>query len=404
MTDIDPILDTLRENSRRQSNSHAAFLSTRASGLADLAGLIALQTGQPDAAPSCVKALFDRNALEEFATRSISTCFGPEYRIFEGRRYPRIPNGDLLLMDRVIEIQGTRHQLKPGASITTQYQVLSQAWFGSQPGDCVPYFTLMEMALQPCGFLSAYLGTAFLNPNEDYYFRNLDGNAVLHSQPRLHGQVVTARAELRSSALSGGTIIQKFAFSLSVSGQDFYEGESVFGYFSYASMAAQAGLDGGHSLPPRAGWTPAASPLQAPQATSLQLLDRIFPYTDQSSPLSGLWAERTINPADWFFERHFYQDPVMPGSLGIEAMVQALQHLAVQRGDAQAGQPYQFLLNQPLSWKYRGQILRSTPRMLVEVALDRVESLSSGKAYIAKASLWGDTLRLYEVTNLGLIF
>ncbi len=39
-----------------------------------------------------------------------------------------------------------------------------------------------------------------------------------------------------------------------------------------------------------------------------------------------------IDPAAWFLEAHFYQDPVMPGSLGVEAMHQAMAAFAQWRG------------------------------------------------------------------------
>ena len=36
--------------------------------------------------------------------------------------------------------------------------------------------------------------------------------------------------------------------------------------------------------------------------------------------LGYLYAERTIDPSDWFFQFHFHQDPVMPGSLGLKPL------------------------------------------------------------------------------------
>lgn len=34
---------------------------------------------------------------------------------------------------------------------------------------------------------------------------------------------------------------------------------------------------------------------------------------------------RKIDPTDWFFHCHFWMDPVMPGSLGVEALFQMLE-------------------------------------------------------------------------------
>ena len=46
--------------------------------------------------------------------------------------------------------------------------------------------------------------------------------------------------------------------------------------------------------------------------------------------LGYLYAERTIDPSDWFFQFHFHQDPVMPGSLGVEAIIETMQSLRYQ--------------------------------------------------------------------------
>ena len=42
-------------------------------------------------------ALYDDYHIQNFAMGSISACFGPDYEVFEGRRIPRTPNGDLKL-------------------------------------------------------------------------------------------------------------------------------------------------------------------------------------------------------------------------------------------------------------------------------------------------------------------
>jgi 3-hydroxymyristoyl/3-hydroxydecanoyl-(acyl carrier protein) dehydratase len=403
------ILNQAIQASERLSGAHSAFLENRASGLHELADLIALELGQPPATKTSQPALFNRAHLEEFATGSIARCFGPEYAIFESHRYPRIPNGALLLMDAVTDIQGTRHQLKPGASITTEYTVPSTAWFGSQPGQTVPYFTLMEMALQPCGLLSAYLGTAFIFPGEDYYFRNLDGQAVLLAEPNLHGQQITANARLTSSTTSGSTIIQKFNFSLSCNGQVFYQGDSAFGYFPAAGLASQAGLDSGREVPPALGWDPQGTApfpyIPSQKQAALPLLDRML-VSPHGGPmgLGSLWAEKTVNPKDWFFDCHFFQDPVMPGSLGLEAIFQGLRSLVIQSGQIAPGCEPRFTLHQPLAWKYRGQILRSHKRMQVEVNLEKIEATPELVSVKANASLWGDRTRIYEVKNLTLSF
>ena len=59
----------------------------------------------------------------------------------------------------------------------------------------------------------------------------------------------------------------------------------------------------------------------------LLMLDRIS-YYDPKGGKAGLGllrGEKDVDPGEWFFKAHFFQDPVQPGSLGIEAMIQLLQ-------------------------------------------------------------------------------
>lgn len=54
------------------------------------------------------------------------------------------------------------------------------------------------------------------------------------------------------------------------------------------------------------------------------LFDRITEITDQGGAFNKgrIEAEFDINPDLWFFDCHFHGDPVMPGSLGLDALWQ----------------------------------------------------------------------------------
>ena len=57
---------------------------------------------------------------------------------------------------------------------------LCDAWYfreSRQPQ--MPFSVLLEIGLQPCGWLAAYLGSALTSPI-DLSFRNLDGKAMQH--------------------------------------------------------------------------------------------------------------------------------------------------------------------------------------------------------------------------------
>ena len=86
------------------------------------------------------------------------------------------------------------------------------------------------------------------------------------------------------------------------------------------------------------------------------MLDTIEQFEPNGGPkgLGFARATKAVNPAEWFFEAHFYQDAVMPGSLGLEAFVQLGGLLADPSGKRKAillhGAPAH-------TWIYRGQVI-----------------------------------------------
>jgi 3-hydroxymyristoyl/3-hydroxydecanoyl-(acyl carrier protein) dehydratase len=425
-------LETLwDEQSRRSRALHSRFLETRQASLLRIedllrmqyTGVSALQKAAPAIQPPAPArftssqqgtnhrpVVYDRAQLAEFATGRVSACFGPDFSIFDGQRVPRIPSGELMLMTRVTEIQGQRNDFTVPASIVTEYDAAPDDWFfleNTYSG--TPYSVLMEMALQPCGLLSAHLGTMRLFPvgadAEVRLFRNLDGFAVLLATPDLRGKTVTASARMLAHIASGPTVIQKFSFELSCEGVPFYRGESTFGYFSEAAMQAQAGLDRGAAA---LRWTdqyPAAVPAPArpPAAPGsyLDLLETVSLYPGGAFGQGCAAGQRAVHPADWFYRCHFLGDPVMPGSLGVEAMLQAIQAWALQSGLVRPDARFALATGQRVEWKYRGQITPAHRQMNLEAHLHPAAPGPQGTTLTANASLWVDSLRIYEVKGLG---
>lgn len=379
--------------SLRASKAQAAYLAMQRTALEQMAAVIRLQSGQTKPLQT---VLFDTPALEEFATGSLARCLGEAYHVFDHRRAPRIPNGALLLMSRVLEIEGEVGNFKRPGNITVEYDVPGDAWYWRDDLQDVPFSVLMEIALQPCGFLSASLGALMLFPQEDLYFRNLDGQARLLKRVDLRDQTITTRARLLSTLSSGGIVIQRFAFRLFCRGEEFFAGESSFGYFSAAMMAAQNGLDQGRQTAPAfsGDWKP---------LESRHALDLLSQYGLQPGE-NRITARRLMRTDDWYFACHFYQDPVMPGSLGVEAAFQALKVLAKERGLLQIySQPVFRLAEQVvLTWKYRGQVLPANVVMNLTAALEKVEVLAGRTVLTASADIWSDSLRIYHLDQVSL--
>ena len=75
----------------------------------------------------------------------------------------------------------------------------------------------------------------------------------------------------------------------------------------------------------------------------LCMIDRITGWDPKGGEQGLGWAraEKTVDPSEWFFKAHFFQDPVQPGSLGIEAMLQLLQWSMLEL-DLDRGKPVRF--------------------------------------------------------------
>ena len=417
----DQAREYVSDMAKNASQAQQQFLSSRSAVLRQIADLVSLQAGFPISSISPTQpVLFDRAMLEEFAAGSIERCLGDDYAVYRDRRVPRIPNGILLLMDRILDIQGIRGQLNKPSEIITEFDVPMDAWFITDSGsDSTPYSILMEMALQPCGFLSAYLGTMLISPTSNLFFRNLDGEARILRQVDLRGKTVRAWARMVNHTVNEETVIQKFEFRLEVENQPFYEGSSVFGFFPEETMLRQIGLDNGKKSVPEylksglsnvQGKMIDLEPLSSGDVGKygmrlssgrLALLDQV--YIDPrggSQGLGYLYASRDIDPDAWFFHNHFYQDPVMPGSLGIEAILEAMRVFALdQRLDTKIHNPSFSLDECSFQWKYRGQILRTVQTMFLEVDIRRKEQDSRGIVVAGDASLWADDMRIYLVKN-----
>ena len=386
------------------------------------APFVAGQNRVPDTTPFTPWHLF------EFATGNISKCFGPEFDVYAGRIPPRTPCGDLQVVTQVVDVKGKRLDFKNPASCIAQYYVPSDAWYFSKNShqNWMPYSLIMEIALQPNGFISGYMGTTLAYPEKDLFFRNLDGSGELLKEIDLRGKTIVNRSVLLSTSMAGGAIIQSFTFDLLVDGETFYKGNAVFGYFSAESLTNQLGIDNGKITQ---AWfddnpTPAAQIerfalsdkqlpfFHAPAAKPhYRLADGQLNFVDTVSIVEGggkaglayIYGERTIDASDWFFRYHFHQDPVMPGSLGVEAIIELLQTYALKNDlGAEFSNPRFIAPLTKVIWKYRGQITPLNKKMSLDVHITDIIHKKGEVRLVGDANLSKDGLRIYEVKDIVL--
>ncbi|MFT6320687.1 MAG: PfaB family protein, partial [Granulosicoccus sp.] len=383
--------------------------------------------------PRSEGALMNELDITTFALDDLSKCFGEDFAVYDGRKVSRQPNTDLQVISRIISVDGTRKDFSKPSKIHAEYDVPVNAWYYEQNSAAtMPYSILMEIALQPCGLLGAYLGSTLQFADTDLYFRNLDGNGEMFDLPAgtdFRGKTITNHAVLTSSVSLGGTILQNYTFECSIDGHVFYKGKSSFGFFPGEMLATQVGLDGGKNMD---AWyvannlqksdymqikldslygkmklykAPANKPHYRLAENQLNLIDNLIIAKDAGEHGKGyVHATKFVMPYEWFYTCHFYQDPVMPGSLGVEAILQAMQVFALQQdlGKDFSNPKFVQLPNHETSWKYRGQILTHVREMQLEVHIKSMEMKNGQLQVIGDASLWNDEVRIYQVTDLAL--
>jgi acyl transferase domain-containing protein/3-hydroxymyristoyl/3-hydroxydecanoyl-(acyl carrier protein) dehydratase len=357
-------------------------------------------------APGSRKPLMDRAGILAFAVGNPSEAFGDRYGMFDQERFlARLPGEPFAFIDRVMSSTATPWQMESGGTAEAEYDVSPDAWYfpaNRQPR--MPFAVLNEIALQPCGWLAAYIGSALTSP-DDLHFRNLGGSAVQHVEvPPDIGTLSTSVRVTRVSN-SAGMIIQNYDLVIRAGSRVVYEGDTYFGYFTTAALAQQIGIrdakihrpDAAEAARGRSFAFPDSAVLPAPP---LRMLDRIDLLVPDGGPqrLGYIEGSKIINPEEWFFKAHFYQDPVWPGSLGLEALLQLLKVFAVERWGATAFAAQQ--IDVPHRWVYRGQVIPTDRRVSVQAWVTGVNEQS--ETLQADGVLAVDGRVIYQMTGFSL--
>lgn len=466
-----------------------------------------------DAPPPIARkpAVFDADRILAFATGKPSAAFGEPYRIFdEHRRIARLPGPPFQFLDRITEIHAAAWQLTPGGWIESQYDVPPDAWyFAANRQPEMPYSVILEAALQPCGWLAAYLGSALHGGDQDLSFRNLGGTATLYEVIAPDSGTLTCRTRITDVSKAGGMIIEKFDTQLYRAGRLIYDCKTIFGFFSAAALARQVGIRDAAQrryiptseeesrgnrwkLPDDRPHTPDEAARAAQRALragssrrgtrsesktrnrllrvdsqslvhngesavvparAFRMIDEIDLYLPSGGPhgLGYIRGATRVDPSAWFFKAHFHQDPVWPGSLGLESFIQILKVFAARRFGPEprsaspgglvspsnsislsrevasrshsrtthsklhssrsrlhsrasvkpaplAFEPIE--LHRPHTWAYRGQIIPANQRVHVEAAITHLDHATL--TVRASGFLFADGVPIYEISDFGI--
>lgn len=350
--------------------------------------------------------LYGPDKIRAFSNGNPSDAFGDKYLPFDKDRViARLPGPPYQFLDRVVAVQGEKWALKPGAACTAEYDIPPQEWYFKENGQpTMPFAVLLEVALQPCGWLAAYCGSALTSPI-DLSFRNLGGVATQFVEVGPDTGTLITSVKLTKVSQSGGMIIQGYEMDMKdARGRQVYKGTTEFGFFTKAALADQVGLRGPKLFVPPPGLHPRPLPLTgglpALPGPKLLLLDSVEQY-DGAGPkkLGALIGRRAVNPKEWFFDAHFYQDPVCPGSLGLESFIELMKCHARDRWPGRA-RFENMVLGKPHRWLYRGQYTPANKAVEVQCWLTEVDEAT--KTLKADGYLLRDGLCVYEMRDFTL--
>jgi 3-hydroxymyristoyl/3-hydroxydecanoyl-(acyl carrier protein) dehydratase len=369
---------------------------------------------------------FSRAHLEEFARGRPSLAFGEPYASYDsGRFIARLPSPPYLFIDRITRVEPEPWVVRPGGWVESELDVPPDAWhIAAERSAAVPYCVILEAALQPCGWLAAYMGSA-LKSAKPLHFRNLGGSATLHAA--VPGDVGTLRIRIRMTQVSevSDMIIEHFEFEIGSAREIVYSGTTYFGFFTPAALERQEGIRGarpdvlgdgpaamaadGFAFPQEPPLTPDdcnRSPARgmADPAAALRMIDRIDLFLPEggSRRLGFIRGSKEVNPADWFFQAHFFQDPVWPGSLGLESFLQLLKFAARQHWpQLAASHRFAPAIGRAHRWTYRGQVLPANRRVTVAASITEIVD-APHPALWAEGYLMVDGLPIYRMEDFGI--
>ena len=114
-----------------------------------------------------------------------------------------------------------------------------------------------------------------------------------------------------------------------------------------------------------------------------------------------IYMPQEISADSWFYQAHFYQDPVMPGSLGVETMAQAMISSA-PNWEIPPDLKWRIKPDSKLIWKYRGQITPDIPEFIIDIHIKDISRTNNSWQISADGQLWKGSKRIYQVDNLSL--
>ncbi len=355
----------------------------------------------------------DQAALLECANGPPSAAFGDIYKPFDtAGRVPRLPQPPYHMVSRIVDASTRPGTQVNGARVTAEYDIPPRAWyFDDNRTGLMPFSVLSEIVLQPCGWLASHCGFA-LDGGER--FRNLEGDGRVHRILGPGDGTIRVETALTSFSKVGPMTIVAFDLTAALaSGEPVMNLSTRFGFFPASALVRQAGLattpaDRARLELPRLPMPVDAFAARLPSGR-LRMLDGVD-YFDPAGGSAGLGlirARQSVDPYAWYFKAHFFEDPVQPGSLGLDAIVQVILRASLFTG---LNPPHgdwtveTIAAGEPVKWSYRGQVTPEKSEVTTVAEILSVDRKGDRLVVTARGVLWCDGLRIYEANPISIAF
>ncbi len=385
--------------------------------------------------------LLDKDMCMEFAVGKAGRVLGPQFDIID--TYParvRLPDAPLMLVDRIMDIQGEICSLGPG-KIVTQHDVTENAWY--LDGGKTPVSISIE-AGQADLFLCSYLGIDHAVKGKRKY-RLLDARVTFHRQLPQPGDTIEYHIEIDRFLKQGDIYLFFFHYKGYINSELLISmRDGCAGFFTDEEVTNSGGiiLRRGDREPVKAKSGPenrflvpvekvslssknvdhlrqgnleaAFGPLfkgvtlgvnQRLPGGRMHLIDRVLDLDPAGGRygLGSITAQADIHPDDWFLTCHFIDDMVMPGTLMYECCAHALR-IFVQRAGWVSPLPhvrFDVLPQNESNLKCRGPVTPETSTARYEIHIKKI-GFTPKPYVIADAHMFSDDLRIVWYQDMGM--
>ncbi len=205
---IDAVSDAHKKFLEFSDNVTKSFAKTFALQTQLLETMISDSSDEAYSLTSPTPPAFSREMCMEFATGSVSNVLGPEFAIIDTyKARVRLPDEPLMLVDRIISVEGEKGSLGSG-QVVTEHDVLPGAWY--LDGGRAPVCISVE-AGQADLFLCSYLGIDLAVKGKRTY-RLLDASVIFHRDLPRPGDIIRYIINIDKFVRQGDTYLFFFNF------------------------------------------------------------------------------------------------------------------------------------------------------------------------------------------------